>query len=1029
MSTTQLPDETTAPAPDEHAAPGGPVPTTASPRLGDVGSPPVADVSDEQPIPESADRPEEDQRLPIDAWRTGIAASLGGAAAGWMLGGAFSGYFAEVAGVVAAAAGGLFAGWSYRLRNPSAPQLALLPGAVVLAALFAALTTGADIAQIPDLVTESLRQGGLALPPVPFDPGWRVLVVLISAFVTITGATLAVSLDRARVAVAVPGVVAMVAILLQPAGSELMAVTVALVLGLGGLAVAYGTELARDGAAESGGFELRRLARAGGVSVLLVVALTLLGQVGFLFPETDTNQVVPPRRPEAPPPPRDRVIFTAESDDTQPWRVGTLDVYSDGAWMTPPFDPAALVDLASFDGDVAAALPEPSFPGSVLDPAETIEVSFTLQDVEGRVVPLLAATTAIDGNFGRLEFYPRTQTLQVDGRQASGTTYTVTAAAPPAGSTLSEAPDPDTDDPVLASFLDAPEPGPVAATLLAEAVALDAPLYEKLQFVRSRFYDKVIAAGTGEPLDVDAARLEQMLQEAEANPYEIVAGEALLARMVGVPARLGFGYFGGDVPAGGDGSVRELRPKHGAMWLEAYFEGHGWVPIMGKPPRAKSSLSDDQQEPDPFVQATDEIAARVFVPTAGRSLAPLYILVRFWLARVLPFVLVAVVLIGGYPAVFKRIRRWRRRRWAMRTGPRARIAVAYADIRDIANDLNIGHPSLTPIEFLDVTQPDAEHRELAWLVTRVMWGDLRRDVRDSDADAAEDVAGALRKRLLGGQAYIMRTLAAISRASLTEPWDARLPNVWWGWRRRQRRRIAIETGLVAPETLRARRWRRLPAFLRPRRRRTIGWRRFLRVPPLRVTVPAVTVVVMLAMIALTGGIRAVDLTTPASFSLPDVPEHLPGYTFERFEAADEVFAFYDAEGQSLVAGGEFHAVREGEDETGLVVGTLEVAAFKPGVRERPEQLVQGLLRALLIDPQDLIRLGGERVYVKRVPEQTLYLWLAPDLSAFQLFTAGREFRQPDAVLAGLLAAQRGEAVDQLKPPTDTPPLDARRGTP
>ena len=1028
MSTTKLPDDVMTP--DGQPATGEPAPTHAVPRLGEAGS--THDVTaGEQPLtaPPGEGPDEEEQRPPIDPWRTGIAASLGGAATGWMLGGAFTGYVAEAAGVIAAVAGGLFAGWSYRLRNPSAPQLAMLPGAAVMAALFAALSTGADVAQIPDLVAESLRQGGLALPPVPFDPGWRVLVVLISAFVTITGATLAVSLDRARVAVAVPGVVALVAILLQPTGNEVMAVTIALVLGIGGLAVAYGTELARDGAAETGGFELRRLARAGGVSVLLVLALTVLGQVGFLFPEVDTNQVVPPRRPEQPPPPRDRVLFTAESQDTQPWRVGTLDVYRDGAWMTPPFDPASLVDLVGFDGDVAAALPDASFPGAVVDPAETIEVTFTLEDVEGRVVPLLAGTTVVDGSFGRLEYYPRTQTVQVDGRQSAGTTYTVTAAKPPTGAALSDAPEPDVDDRELETFLEAPEPGPVAATLLAEARALDAPLYEKLQFVRTRFYDKVIASGTGEPLDVGAARLDQMLQEAEANPFEIVAGEALLARMVGVPARLGFGYFGGDVPAGGDGTVRELRPKHGAMWLEAYFEGHGWVPIMGKPPRAKSSLSDDQQEPDPFVQATDEIAARVFVPTAGRSLAPLYILVRYWLARVLPFVLAAAALIGGYPAVVKRVRRWRRSRWASRAGPRARIAVAYADIRDVANDLNIGHPSLTPLEFLDVTQPDPEHRELAWLVTRVMWGDLRRDVRDSDADAADEVARAFKKRLLGGQPYVMRTLAAISRASLKEPWDPRLPNVWWGWRRRQRRRIAIESGLIAPETLRARRWRRLPAFLRTRRRRTVGWRRFLRVPSLRVAVPAVTVVAMLVMIALTGGIRTVDLTAPASFSLQEVPDHLPGYTFERFDAADEVFAFYDADGQSLVAGGEFYAVREGEDDTGLVVGTLEVAAFKPGVRERPEQLVQGLLRGLLIDPQDLIRLGGERVYVKRVPEQTLYLWLAPDLSMFQLFTAGREFQQPDAVLAGLLASQRGEDVDQLQPPTDIPPLDARRGTP
>lgn len=964
-----------------------------------------------------------DARAPIDPWRTSLAAVLGGGAAGWMLGGAFEGYLAEFVGLLSAVVAGAYTGFTFRLRRPTGPQLLALPGALALAVLVT-LPTGVGAGQLPDLVMESLRAGGLALPPVPFDPGWRVLVVLISAFVTITAATAAVSLDRSRLAVAIPGAVALVGILLQPPGEELIAVIVALVLGMGGLAVAYGVDLARDGSSTPGTFEIRRLARAAGSAVVLVIALIALGQLGFLFPEVDTNQIVPPQRPEAPPPPRDRVLFQAEATDTLPWRVGVLDVYEDGAWKTPPFDPARLVDLTAAAGNVEAAVGEDPAPGATVDPAETIEVTFTLQDVEGRVVPLLAATTTVDGPFERLEFYPRTQTVQVGGRQSPGTSYRVTAAKPPSGQQLIEAPDP---DPVaLAEFLRVPSAGPVTAALLAEAAALDVPAYERLQFVRTRFYDKVIAAGTGEPLDVGPERVDQMLQEAEANPYEIVAGEALLARWVGVPARLGFGYFGGEVPAGGDGSVRELRPKHGAMWLEAYFEGHGWVPIMGRPPRAKSSLSDDQQDPDPFVQATDEIAARVYVPTAGRSLSPLYLLVRYWLARVLPIVLAFVGIVGGYPALLKVLRRRRRSRWAARQGPRARIAVAYAEIRDAANDLNLGHPTETALEFLDTVESDVEHRELAWLVTRVMWGDLRRDVRDKDADAAEALARSFRKRLLGGQPYPIRVLGAVSRVSLKEPWDASLPNLWWGWKRRRVRRVAIETGKVAPETLRARRRRRIPAPLRPLLRPAL--RPLLRVPSMRVLVPTATIAAMAFMIAVTGGVREVSLAAPVSFTLPEVPGELPGYTLDRFPSAREVFEAFDVEGRSLVAGGEFYAVREG-GEDGLVVGTLEVAAFKPGVQERGEQLRNGVLRELLIDPQDLIRLGGERVYVKRVPEQTLYLWLAPDLSAFQLMTAGREFTQPDAVLAALLASQRGEAVDALEPPTDTPPLDPRRGTP
>jgi hypothetical protein len=78
---------------------------------------------------------------------------------------------------------------------------------------------------------------------------------------------------------------------------------------------------------------------------------------------------------------------------------------------------------------------------------------------------------------------------------------------------------------------------------------------------------------------------------------------------------------------------------------------------------------------------------------------------------------------------------------------------------------------------------------------------------------------------------------------------------------------------------------------------------------------------------------------------------------------------------------------------------------------------------------DLIRLSGERVYVRKLPDQTEYLWLAPDMSSFQLLVATRQFEQADEVLSALLATQRGESVVDLQRPVDTPPIDPRRTTP
>lgn len=959
---------------------------------------------------------------PVNPLSAIAVAVLSSAGAAWMLAGPFAGVFPKLVALSGVAlAGGLLV-LSLRSGRP-ALQFLGIPGAVVLAAALV-IPAGVDAGRIPDLVVEALRQGGLSSPPVPFDPGWRVLLVLVTTWLTFTSATLAVALDRPRLAVVVSGAVGLVSMLFQPPGGELVGVVVLLVLVITALAVAYGSDLARDGDV-SGRFEARRMVRAGGIAAALVVVMVALSQLGFLLPQEEREQVVPPQRPQVPATPRDRVVFTAETDQEQvPWRVGVLDVYRDGAWMTPPFDPRLLVDLGGAGGSIERAVGDQAgTPGAVVTPEKTFSVTFTLEDVEGRAVPLPAGPVSIEGALSDPEYDPRTQTVRVAGRQADGTRYTVVAGAPPNAEALASAPA--STRAGLREFLEAPSPGATAAQLVADALAAEDSLFDQLQVVRETFYERVIAAGRGNPVDVGPDRVEQLLQGTEASPYEIVAAEALLARWVGVPARIGYGYYGGDLREG----RREIRPKHGAIWLEAYFEGFGWTPLVGRPPRARASISEHQQNDDPNVRPTDEIAAQVYVPTLTESISPVFVLVRYWVARVLPLVLGAVLVLGGYPMAFKMVRRGRRRRWADKRGPRARIAVAYAEVRDAANDLNFGHPSLTPVEFLDAVEPDAEHRELAWLVTRAMWGDLQRGATDTDADAAEETAASLRKRLIGGQPFSVRWLAAVSRVSLRQPFDTAMPNVWWTTRHQDR---PAQTSAAE----RARTWGRALAY---RRQRAKAWANRLRRrlprrlavlvptrlprPRLRVAIPIVTAALVLASIAVTGGMSEVELSGSARTQLPPVPAEIQGYAFEPYAKASEVFDFYER--TSLVTGGTFYGVRH----RGVVVGTLQQSGFKEGPRERPRALLRGVLEQLRMSTDDLIRLSGERVYVRRLPEQTEYLWLAADLSSFQLLVATRQFEEADAVLSALLMLQRGESVADLHRPIDTPPIDPRRTTP
>ena len=63
-----------------------------------------------------------------------------------------------------------------------------------------------------------------------------------------------------------------------------------------------------------------------------------------------------------------------------------------------------------------------------------------------------------------------------------------------------------------------------------------------------------------------------------------------------------------------------------------------------------------------------------------------------------------------------------------------------------------------------------EQRELAWLVTRAAWGDLRATVDGHDAAAAEELSRALRRRLSLAHPPLLRAIAALSWLSLRRPY-------------------------------------------------------------------------------------------------------------------------------------------------------------------------------------------------------------------------------------------------------------------
>jgi hypothetical protein len=953
---------------------------TAAEPAGDPGSPPEAG---------GAGPDEVDQRAVL---LTCVAALLAGASAGWMAAGVFGGGAARAVAVLGAAAGAFLVALSYRTPRPATVQYLALPAAVLVAGAVVVVDSGTS-ADLVRLVTDALFSGGIGQPPVPFDPGWRFLLTLLTMLLTSGAAAVAIGYARPNLAVALPVPLVFATALVQPAEVETVSTVVAFVLVIAGLAVAYGVELAASGVS-SGRFELTRLLRGAGALAVLAVGLVVLANAAsFLLPEARDEQVVPPQRPPAAPPQPDRPLFAVETDRPLPWRLGVLDVYEDGAWKTPPFDPARFVELPASADDI---------PGETGSTEETVTVTFSTEEIGGRTLPTLAGPHEIvlESGSGAIEFDPRTQTLRWGERIPEGVTYRIVASTPPTTEELSSAPPP---GPEMDPFLEVPAPPPAVRELLAGAPTTNH--FERLQFVRQAFYERVLAAGAGEPVDVPPARVEEILDGQEATPYEITAAEALLARWAGVPSRLGFGYFGGEPLE--DGRL-EVRPKHGSTYLEVWFEGEGWTPIVGKPPRAKSSFTDAEKNEDPAVRPTDELALITYVPVRLESITLLFEVVRFYLLQLLPVALALVLAIAFYPGLLRLLRRVRRSRWARTHGPAGRIVVAYSELRDLAWDLNIGQQSDTPLEFVEALAPDDEHGELAWLVTRGLWGDLRRDLGEDDAALAEEMAASVARRLRGAQTLVTRILAVSSRASLREPWSDELPNAWWRPRLRERvRRIVRPARRALAQAV---------GSLDPRRLRR------------RPTGRAATTVLPFLVLALSlfGCAEPLDLRAAADPStLPDpaVPTSIDDIEFQREPTAET--AFEEGGDAALVTTGQVWSVRRDD----AIEASLQIAAVRPGLVGRADEVRRGILSSLGGGRFEPIRLGEERVYVLESVEQRMLLWFAPDGSYYELLVARKSFDDAVPLFEALLAFQRGADVAGLDDIRRVEPPDPRRGFP
>jgi hypothetical protein len=713
------------------------------------------------------DRDDADRDTEVSAGRVAFALAFPLMGAAVMTGGVFTGVtpriYAAIAGLLGLGLGLLVV----RVRS------ALVSNVLTVVGLFAiglVLIGPGNIANAGDLASTAAREADLSRPPAEFVAGWKAILGWLMGIVGFATVWVGVGVRRRSLALLVPLPFAGIAGISVPDSQQVASGLCVLVLFALGLGVLSSINSFEGAERPPLAYELRKLVKSMPIIAVITAVLVVLSQTSFLFPDPQIDPAEEPQKPKTVPlsEVEDRVLFEVGPDvgrgDTEliisgPWRMGTLSTYDGTDWRLPPVAANEFEDV-----------PESGIIEKELAQRLGVRARFRILGLGGTVLPGLPLSAAIQSDGVPLAYDATTGNVRTaSGQVRSGQTYVIAAATLPAVADLRLVGQRLDLTPELRALTEIPAAPPAMQALLDEAAAAHDNLWDRFDFLRTYILDNVVATGAGAPVSITPARVQEILGDTlEASPFELVAMQAMAARWLGIPSRIGYGFDGGERA----GAVLEVRPKHGASFVEVNFPTFGWLPVIGKPKQAKPTVGADPgfQQVDPNILPSNDTAVQVYLPAV---VEPIRSFVRTIQVAVAVAALIGLAILATYlltPVIRKARLRSRRREAARRAGPRARVALAYAEWRDHAADFGFPHPVDTPLMFLDRIVEDPEHTELAWLTTRALWGDQQVTCDDRTAAAAEELSRSLRRRLTASQPGSMRLVAAVSRVSLREPY-------------------------------------------------------------------------------------------------------------------------------------------------------------------------------------------------------------------------------------------------------------------
>jgi transglutaminase-like putative cysteine protease len=303
-----------------------------------------------------------------------------------------------------------------------------------------------------------------------------------------------------------------------------------------------------------------------------------------------------------------RELFTVRSDVADYWRIAALDTYSSdngGSWTLS----------AEGDGGVRVGLPSTA-------PAGALQQQFAIGPLGERWLPAAYQPVAIDLP-DTLEVRS-SGTIVADADDISGLRYQVASQLPPlAGTTFTDAQVAATDEPVpadLQQFIELPgssEIDQIAAVARNVTAGATTP-YQQAELLRDYFRGGQFVYDTNVDDHDDASALLSFLENKRGFCVQFASAYAVMARSLGIPARVAVGFTPGTLVDG-----RYHVSSHDAhAWPEIYLSGMGWTHLFDPTPSSRSGNAPGGSALPNEAEPGGATVTTVAPPTQGTTPAP-----------------------------------------------------------------------------------------------------------------------------------------------------------------------------------------------------------------------------------------------------------------------------------------------------------------------------------------------------------------------------------------------------------------------